>query len=60
MNNKMGYIIIVIGLLLVVWGIAIVRKAQKRETTIFNKDIIEDIFSCLFIIRDLLVYSKMN
>ncbi|MFZ4583271.1 MAG: hypothetical protein ACOYM7_11540 [Paludibacter sp.] len=31
MKSKMGYIIIVIGLVLVVWGIAIVRKPQKGE-----------------------------
>ena len=30
----MGYIIIVIGLVLVVWGIAIVRKPQKTETIV--------------------------
>lgn len=36
MNNKMGYIIIVIGLVLVVWGIVIVRKTQKRETIVTN------------------------
>ena len=36
MNNKMGYIIIVIGLVLVVWGIAIVRKPQKTETIVTN------------------------
>lgn len=36
MNNKMGYIIIVIGLVLVVWGIAIVRKPQKKETIVTN------------------------
>gem|GEM_PF-2489013 len=34
MNNKMGYIIIVIGLVLVVWGIAIVSKPQKTETIV--------------------------
>ena len=32
----MGYIIIVIGLLLVVWGIVIVRKPQKTETIVTN------------------------
>jgi hypothetical protein len=36
MNNKMGYIIIVIGLVLVVWGIVIVRKPQKTETIVTN------------------------
>jgi len=34
MNNKMGYIIIVIGLVLVIWGIVIVRKPQKTETIV--------------------------
>ena len=32
----MGYIIIVIGLVLVVWGIVIVRKPQKKETIVTN------------------------
>ncbi len=32
----MGYIIIVIGLVLVVWGIVIVRKPQKTETIVTN------------------------
>lgn len=36
MSTKMGYIIIVIGLILVVWGINIVRKPQKAETIVTN------------------------
>ena len=34
MNSKMGYILIVLGLAIVVWGIIIVRKPQKKTETI--------------------------
>lgn len=34
MKNKMGYILIVLGLAIVVWGIIIVRKPQKKTETI--------------------------